>query len=131
MTSCAQANSRARWTRPHPAWGPRVQSAQVGVGPAPLPWVPLPYPDGLAPGGAGVEGSFAGPESHCGVSASPHGRQEMGLGIQALQMRGSGTQCRAADQKTLFVLPFRRQSSGPRQVRRYWRKPLRWHCRGL
>lgn len=123
MTSCAQ-----QWTRPHPAWGPHVQSSKVGVGPASLPWVPLPNPDSLAPGGAGVEGSFAGPESHCGVSASPCGHQETGLGTQALQMRSSGSQCRAPDQKTFFVLPSRRQSSGPKQVRRYQRKPLRWHC---
>ena len=98
---CSAVNSRARWTRPHPSWGPCVQSTKVGVGPAPLPWAPLPYPDGLAPGGAGVEGSFVGPESHCGVSASPRGHQEMGLGTQALQMHSSSSQCRAAHQKTL------------------------------
>lgn len=124
---CSAVNSRARWTRPHPAWGPCVQSAKVGVGPAPLPWAPLPYPGGLAPGGAGVEGSFAGPESHCGVSASPRGHQETDLSTQALQMRSSSSQCRAADQKTLFVLPSRRQSSGPKQVKRYRKKPLRGH----
>lgn len=57
------------------------------------------------------------------MSASPCGHQETGLGTQALQMRSSYSQCRAPDQKTFLCFLPGGCSSGPKQVRRYQRKP--------
>lgn len=42
MTSCAQANSRARWTRPHPAWGPVSRAQKSASGLLPCPGCPYP-----------------------------------------------------------------------------------------